>query len=63
MSAAKKSGSFFGANMVRHYCGTWPALSMEEIRRQRDEARDRWMSSELSRGMKVTLSLDRGLCG
>lgn len=23
-----------------HYCGTWPALSMEQIRRQRDEARD-----------------------
>ena len=23
-----------------HYCGTWPAMSMEQIRRQRDEARD-----------------------
>lgn len=23
-----------------HYCGTWPTLSMEQIRRQRDEARD-----------------------
>lgn len=23
-----------------YYCGTWPALSMEQIRRQRDEARD-----------------------